>query len=107
MADTGHDEQRASTRIAELEDKIEQATALIGELRETNYSLSGELAELRRELESRPAREGEATSSGGAGDGDVDVGAHQAELDALRKERKTIRTKVARLLEKIEKLEAS
>lgn len=113
MADTAHDERRASTRIAELEERIEQATALIGELRETNYSLSGELAELRRELESRPAPESEASSSGGTGDGDgdgdvdVDVGADQAELDALRKERKTIRTKVARLLEKIEKLEAS
>lgn len=106
MADTGHDERRVPTRIAELEDKIEQATALIGELRETNYTLSGELAELRRELESRPASEGEATSSGSDGDGDADV-AHQGELDALRKERKTIRSKVARLLEKIEKLEAS
>jgi len=68
VADTGHDERRASTRVAELEDKIQRATALIGELRETNYSLSGELAELRRALESRPAPESEASSSGG-GDG--------------------------------------
>ena len=105
MSDTEREEGQASTRVAELtelEDKIQQATELIGELRETNYSLNGEVAELRRELLSR--------SEGRSADVSEDVlenggGASHAELDALRKERKTIRSKVALLLERIEKLE--
>ena len=94
MGDTEREEGQASTRVAELREKIQQAAELIGELRETNYSLSGEVAELRRELESRP--------DDPSGDGD---GASRAELHALREERKTIRKKVALLLERIEKLE--
>jgi len=101
VSDTEREEGRASSRVAgltELEDKIRQAAELIGKLRETNYSLSGEVAELRRELESL------------SGDASLDVaedgrGASHAELAALRKERKTIRSKVALLLERIEKLE--
>lgn len=91
---------RASTRVTELKKKIEKATELIGELRESNYSLSGEIAELRRELDSRP--EGGAPTESSANDD----GASQAELEALRQERKAIREKIALLLERIEKLES-
>ena len=102
MGDTEREPREASTRVAELaklEDKIQQAAELIGELRETNYSLSGEVAELRRELQS--------LSEGGArADSEDGGGASQAELDALRKERKTIRSKIVLLLERIEKLES-
>lgn len=102
MGDTEREVRQASTRVAELKAKIQQATELIGELRESNYSLSGELAELRRELASRPEQnDATASSSDGAG-GDA---AANAELDALRDERKAIRAKVALLLERIEKLE--
>jgi chromosome segregation ATPase len=94
-------ERQASTRVAELKDKIEQATELIGELRETNYSLSGEVAELRRELEAVSASGAHETSSEASDDGEC-----RAELEALRKERKTIREKVALLIERIEKLES-
>ena len=100
MGDAERADSQASTRVAELKDKIEKATELIGELRETNYSLTGEVAELRREIE--------ALSSGGTrGDGSSDDdNKHLRELEALREERKTIRRKVALLLERIEKLES-
>ena len=109
MSDTEREEGQASTRVAELaklEDKIHKATELIGELRETNYSLSGEVTELRRELAT--------LSEGRSADVSQDApdvladggGSSHAELDALRKERKTIRSKVALLLERIEKLES-
>lgn len=102
MGDTEREPREASTRVAELaklEDKIQQAAELIGELRETNYSLSGEVAELRRELQSLSEGGARAVSEDGGG-------ASQAELDALRKERKTIRSKIVLLLERIEKLES-
>ena len=105
MSDTEREEGRASSRVAELtklEGKIQQAAALIGELRETNYSLNGEVAELRRELQSLSESRPPGVSPDGSEDGS---GQSQAELDALRKERKTIRSKVALLLERIEKLE--
>jgi len=101
VGDTEREPREASTRVAELaklEDKIQQAAELIGELRETNYSLSGEVAELRRELQSLSEGGARAVSEDGGG-------ASQAELDALRKERKTIRSKIVLLLERIEKLE--
>ena len=79
----------------ELKAKIGQASELIGELREKNYSLSGELAQLRREVQS--SSENDSQDGGGAS---------QAELDALRKERKTVRKKLALLLERIEKIES-
>jgi len=82
-------------RVAELKAKIQQASQLIGELRETNYSLSGEVAELRRELQSPSENDSQDGS-----------GAPEAELDALRKERKAVRNKVALLLERIEKIES-
>lgn len=95
MADTEREQSRALARVAELKAKIGQASKLIGELREKNYSLSGELAQLRREVQSPSENDSE---DGG--------GASQAELDALRKERKTVRKKLALLLERIEKIES-
>ena len=106
MSDTEREEGRASSRVAELtklEGKIQQAAALIGELRETNYSLNGEVAELRRELQS--LSEGRAPDVSPDGSADGGGASSHAELDALRKERKAIRSKVALLLERIEKLE--
>ena len=106
MVDTEREDGRASSRVADLQDKIQQAAELIGDLRETNYSLSGEVAELRRELQSR-SEDASPDVSEAAPDVLKDKGgASHAELDALRKERKTIRSKVASLLERIEKLEA-
>lgn len=96
LSDTEREQGQALARVAELQDKIQQASQLIRELREKNYSMTAELAELRRELKSPSKNE----SDDGGG------GAPQAELDALRKERKTIRKKVALLLERIEKIES-
>lgn len=108
MSDTEREELQANARVAELETKIHQAAELIGELRESNYSLTGEIAELRREIETLSeggaARNADAETS--AAEGNDGNGAFQAELDALREERKTIREKVALLLERIEKLES-
>lgn len=105
MSDTEREEGQASIRVDELENKIQQAAELIGELRESNYSLSGEIVELRREIESL-SEGGASRSSSESSDGDGDGVESQAELDALREERKTIREKVALLLERIEKLES-
>ncbi len=106
MGDAEREDGRPSSRVAELtklEGKIQQAAALIGELRETNYSLNGEVAELRRELQSLSEGRAPDVSPDGSEDG---RGGSDAELNALRKERKTIRSKVALLLERIEKLES-
>jgi uncharacterized coiled-coil DUF342 family protein len=84
----------------ELKERIERATKLIAELREANYSLTGEIAELHRKLEgmdsSAPASSPPpAASSPGL----------LEELQLLRDERKIIRAKVQNLLERIERIE--
>jgi hypothetical protein len=101
VGDRERDQPQAPARIAELKNKIQQAAELIGELRETNYSLGGEIAELRRELADRP----EADSAPAAPASASDTTSDNAELEALRSQRQTIREKVALLLERIEKLE--
>ncbi len=109
MGGTDRDGPQAPTRVAELKDKIQQATELIGELRETNYSLSSEVAELKRELDSRPERDADASvSDATAAAGTEETNTEDdfsAEIEALRKERQTIREKVSLLLERIERLE--
>ena len=109
MGDTPRDEQQALSRVTDLKQKVQQAAALIGELREANYALNGEVAELKRELDARPEIDAEAASSNSAADDNSeaaeDNSALSAELDALREQRQTIRDKVAMLLERIEKLE--
>jgi hypothetical protein len=85
--------------LGELKDRIERATKLIAELREANYSLTGEIAELHRKLEGMnpvaPPSSPTAASSPG----------HLEELQLLRDERKIIRAKVQSLLERIERIE--
>ncbi len=71
-----------------LRDRVQQATKLIGELRESNYALSGELAELKREVDALRAT------------------GQSEELGALQSERKLIREKVESLLEGLDRLES-
>jgi predicted RNase H-like nuclease (RuvC/YqgF family) len=110
----------ASTRLAQLRERVERATHLIADLREANYALKGELASLKRKVDSL---EGERAHDRGRGrevpdvsGGDaslhsapsssagLDPGVHE-ELQTLRDERKIIRAKVQNLLERIEKLD--
>jgi chromosome segregation ATPase len=106
VGETDRDAPRAPSRFADLKNKIQQATQLIGELRETNYSLSGEVAALKRELESRPERDVDAEAGSAELASKVEADADvSAELEALRNQRKAIRKKVEMLLERIEKLE--
>jgi hypothetical protein len=98
----------AASRLAELKDRVERATKLIAELRETNFALKGELADLKRQVLSleggRPERGEYAAASAPSTASDVPQAVHE-ELSALRDERKIIRAKVQNLLERIEELE--
>lgn len=111
----------AGARLGELKEKVERATRLIAELRETNYALTGELASLKRKVEglegqgaradqgSLDSREKEAGISASAASSPVPpqgsgAGVHE-ELQMLRDERKIIRAKVQNLLERIDKLD--
>ncbi len=91
---------KTSRRLKTLEGRVEQATALIEQLRESNHSLKSEVAELKRQVESLSAGVPVAAPS-------EDTAELQGELAAFHEERKKIRTKVERLLERIGKLEAS
>ena len=73
-------------QFSELRDRVQKATKLIGELRESNYVLSGELTELKREVD--------ALRSTGQSE----------EIDALQSERKLVRKKVESLLEGLDRL---
>jgi hypothetical protein len=98
-------EPDAASRLAELKDSVERATKLIAELREANYALKGELADLKRQmlaLEGGKAERGEHSAPSTASE--VPQAVHE-ELSALRDERKIIRAKVQNLLERIEGLE--
>jgi hypothetical protein len=93
----------AQSRLAELRDRVERATKLIAELREANYALSGEIAELHRKLGAIPASApppAPAVSAPSAPSAEV----HE-ELQLLRDERKIIRAKVQNLLERIERID--
>jgi hypothetical protein len=101
---TGND---ASARLAELKDRVERATKLISELREANYSLSAELADLQRKLAERPSSAPSAPAPPAPAPSPplaVDREIHE-ELQQLRDERKIIRAKVQNLLERIERLD--
>jgi uncharacterized coiled-coil DUF342 family protein len=88
----------APGRLAELRDRVERATKLIAELREANYSLSSELAELQRKLAAHPPSPPAAAAPAPSRE------LHE-ELQQLRDERKIIRAKVQNLLERIERIE--
>jgi uncharacterized coiled-coil DUF342 family protein len=87
----------AQSRLSELRDRVERATKLIAELREANYSLTGEIAELHRKLGALPASLPPTPSAPSAE-------VHE-ELQLLRDERKIIRAKVQNLLERIERID--
>ena len=102
VAETERAAPKTSRRLKALKGRVEQATALIEQLRESNYSLKSEVTELKRQVE--------LLSAGGAAPSDdtaLDAAQLRGELAALREERKKIRTKVEQLLERIGKLEAS
>jgi peptidoglycan hydrolase CwlO-like protein len=90
----------ADNKLSELRAQVERAAKLIAELREANYSLKSEVAELHLRLEvgesSPPSAPIPAPSAEEAG--------HE-ELQKLRDERKIIRAKVQSLLERIERLD--
>ncbi len=102
-----------------LEGKVREATELIATLREKNFELSAELAEVKRELEESRARLGEVGSSeprsGGAAkarrsksDKPSESGGEEQlsrEVELLRAEREAVRDTVNRILKKLEKLQ--
>jgi predicted nucleic acid-binding Zn-ribbon protein len=90
----------AQSRLSELKDRVERATKLIAELREANYSLTGEIAELHRKLGALPASVPPARSAPSEPSEEV----HE-ELQLLRDERKIIRAKVQNLLERIGRID--
>ena len=100
----------AQSRLSELKDRVERATKLIAELREANYSLTGEIAELHRKLGALPPLPPgppplsppiPAVPSAPPG---PSAEVHE-ELQLLRDERKIIRAKVQNLLERIERID--
>jgi uncharacterized coiled-coil DUF342 family protein len=92
----------ATGRLSELRDRVERATKLIAELREANYSLSAELAELQRKLAAAPSPAPAAAAPSAPPAPSREV--HE-ELQQLRDERKIIRAKVQNLLERIERVD--
>ena len=73
-------------QFAELRDRVQQATKLIGKLRESNYALSGEVIELKREVDA------------------IRATGQSEELDVLQSERKLVREKVESILEGLDRL---
>jgi FtsZ-binding cell division protein ZapB len=99
-----------AARLSKLRDRVHQATRLIGELRESNYALSGELAELKREVEAlRAAAPSQAAATEETEDEESaseSAVALQSELKTLHAERKLIREKVKSILERLDQLES-
>jgi hypothetical protein len=94
------DAEGVPNRLAELKDKVERATKLIAELREANYALTGEIADLHRKLGALSPAPAPAQGAPAA----LSEGVHE-ELQLLRDERKIIRAKVQNLLERIERID--
>jgi hypothetical protein len=93
------------SRLAELKDRVERATKLIAELREANYSLSTEIAELHRKLGELPAAAAPAAPAPAPPAAAPPSREVHEELQQLRDERKIIRAKVQYLLERIERID--
>jgi hypothetical protein len=107
LSQTAGREPDAASRLAELKDRVERATKLIAELREANYALKGELADLKRQVlshEGGRSERSELTAASTAAAPALAAGGHE-ELQTLRDERKIIRAKVQNLLERIEKID--
>ena len=94
----------AQSRLAELKDRVERATKLIAELREANYSLTGEVAELHRKLGALPPLPPLPPAGAPPPLSTPSAEVHE-ELQLLRDERKIIRAKVQNLLERIERID--
>lgn len=104
-------ESVAAEPLSQLRARVEQAAKLIGQLRETNYALTGELARLKRELSSAdtdelsvhspssppPLRASASTSSDMA----------NTRLELLLEERQLVRDKVRSILGRLESLDAT
>jgi FtsZ-binding cell division protein ZapB len=90
----------ADNKLTELRAQVERASKLIAELREANYSLKSEVAELHLRLEA-----GDPSSSPAPIPAPPAEEAVHEELQRLRDERKIIRAKVQSLLERIERLD--
>ncbi|MGH9322180.1 MAG: cell division protein ZapB [Vicinamibacteria bacterium] len=101
MAEKRGSDGDSVSRFDELKKRVERATKLIAELRESNYALTAELAELQRKI---GAQDAERAAPGAAAPAPVEPGVHE-ELQLLRDERKIIRAKVQGLLERIEKID--
>lgn len=71
-----------------------RATRLIGELRDSNYELTGEVATLKRKLEALEGARGPERSR------------PEETIAVLRDERQAIRSRVKALLERIEEIES-
>ena len=91
---------KTSRRLKALKGRVEQATALIEKLRESNDSLKGEITDLKRQVESLSAGIPAPAPT-------EDTAPLRIELATLHEERKKIRSKVEQLIERIGKLEAS
>lgn len=95
--------------LEKLREKVKQATDLIGQLRESNHSLTSDLAELRKQLKTA-STEGslfetsEDSEAADPADESASRDALEQELAMLRQERREIRAKVERLLQQIDNL---
>ena len=96
---------KKSTRPRELEllgQKVREAKELVGQLRESNRSLTSELAELKGRLEGVESSAGPAAENKSSPPRRQSESVQSAQLDLLRRERKEIREKISHLLEKLE-----
>ena len=105
MGDKKPSADDAQSRLAELKDRVERATKLIAELREANYSLTGEITELHRKLGALPASAQTASAASAPPAPSAPSAEVHEELQLLRDERKIIRAKVQNLLERIERID--
>jgi hypothetical protein len=99
-----------SSRLTDLKDKVARTAELIAGLRESNHALKGEVAELSRKLAALEASPPEA--AGPSPDPEpslaeeADASRERDRLVLLLQERKTIRRKVEKLLERVGRLES-
>jgi len=100
----------ADDRAQELDylgGKVYQAKELIGRLRESNRALNSRLGDIERRLQEAESTPLEREPSSGQEAASVDSGNRElaAEIERLRSQRREIRDRVSRLLERIEGLD--
>ncbi len=103
MADT---EERAN-QLDHLGGKVYQAKELIGRLRESNRALISRLEEVEKRLQTAESVSQEPVPASGMEAAEIDPGNRElvAEVKRLRRERRVMRDKVSKLLERIEGLD--